>query len=91
MCASRDIRSWDSNYFCLILHGYHARMVNWAKGALRGNCRIKHGKTFFPLVGFSALSKLSSKVLGCRSVAFVDWSGQAPRPWVRGVDVEVVG
>ena len=63
-CASRDIRFWDSRYYCLILqyvlafvrlpslHGYHACMVNRAKGALRGNCRLKHGKTFFPFMVF---------------------------------------
>ena len=43
------------------LHDNFAFWVNWNKGALRGNCRQKHGKTsFFPIFfGFSPLSKLS--------------------------------
>ena len=47
------------------LHGCYACIVYWNKGALRRNCRQKHGETFFfSFKGFSVKSEFLGAVLG---------------------------
>ena len=60
------------------LHGYHACMVYWTKGALRRNCRLKQRETSFSPYWVFLFSRNSrERFLGFNSLAFLGWEGKA--------------
>ena len=62
------------------LHGYYACMVYLNEGALRRNCRQKHGETFFfSFKGFSVKSEFLGAVLG-GLILWHLWIGRARHP-----------
>ena len=70
-------------------HDCHACMVNWANGT-PGKLHAKTRQDFFsPFSGFSALSELSSYVLECHRLAFMEGGARQPGPGPPGVAVEV--
>ena len=72
------------------LHGHCACMVNWNKGALRENCRLKCGKTFVSPCRVVLLCRNSLK----RYWGVILWHlwisrARKPGPGLRNVAVEV--
>ena len=61
------------------LHGYDACMVYWTKGALRRNCRQKHGETSFSPLRVFLISRNSRVRFWCIILWYL-WIGRARHP-----------